>query len=520
VHFRLSATTGEVVDEGEGTVAVQGRTVTVSPQLGQPLRIAQEQIVEVTEPVPYTVRIGLSDGSQVELSQLGSLRTQLLSQIGDIRVSGARGALVTIGFGERQRFHGWVDEAEADISLYDDGMVAIPASGPPVQVPYAVVEDVSTDPSGYRITVALGDAGTVTVQRLAQMTSQFLTLLRARVSAARGRTGAFLQALLPGLGPLAQRQLAGALRDGLAAPRPVVDGIDSNVWATLVERAVLPDRAAASAAVQGTGECGLGFYQTRSVEVAAQGTFQTSEAGAVRSSGPGRGQSGFAVGPMLQGMTGLMMGQMTGVPAPGAGGTGSLIDPGGGMPGGVAASGLGGGGGAMGMGFGSPFAGGWGGLLAMRLLRGDRSWASGGERQARSMFRMPEPSPAPPQAGEGLMPAHTAFGKLGMGGDHPTVVAFLLARTPQGALVYEPLNIGDHATYVFHDPSVSLRQLNLALLLIAFRVQIFAGDVAGLDSRYAEAVRRLPHLAQLAAAYRGRAIHGEGWGAQFRPLLG
>jgi hypothetical protein len=532
VHFRFCGASGEVVDEGEGTVAVQGRTVTVSPQLGQPLRIAQEQIAEVSEPVPYTLRIGLSDGSRVELSQLGPLRSQLLSQIGDIRVSGARGSLVTIGFGERQRFHGWVDGDEAEISLYDDGLVAVPSGGLPVQVPYAVVEDVTTDPSGYRIGIAMGDAGSVTVQRLAQMTSQFLTLLRQRVTAARGRTGAFLQAILPGLGALALRQLASDLRDGLAAPRSLLDAVDPSVWATLVGRAVLAERAGAAGVVQGLGECGLGFHQTRSVEVQAQGTFQTSEAAPVQSSGPGRGAGAFDAGPMERGMEGMLLGQMMGVPPPGGGGGGGpLLAPLGGAGGGTAASGaamgmaagmnVGGMGvmGGMGLGFGSPF-GAMGGLLAMRLLRGDRSWAAGGEQQARGMYSPPAVSGGSPAGEEqGLIPAHTAFGRLGLGGDHPTVVAFLLARTAQGALVYEPLNIGDHATYVFRDPDLSLRQLNLALMLIGFRVQLLAGDVTALDSRYAEAVRRLPHLARLATAYRGRAIHGDGWEAQLRPLL-
>jgi hypothetical protein len=219
MHFRLSAASGEVVDEGDGGVAVDGGTVTVSPQLGQPLRIAPEQITEVSEPVPFTVRIRLVDGTLVDLSQLGPLRTQLLAQIGDIRVADSREGLVTIGFGERQRFHGAVDDVEADISLYDDGLVAIPVSGPPVQVPYSLIEDVTTDPTGYRISISMGDAGTVVVQRLAQVTSQFLTLLRQRATDARGRTGAFLEALLPGLGPLVQRQLAGTYATGWRFPR-------------------------------------------------------------------------------------------------------------------------------------------------------------------------------------------------------------------------------------------------------------------------------------------------------------
>ncbi|MGA9114307.1 MAG: hypothetical protein WB802_11005 [Candidatus Dormiibacterota bacterium] len=527
MHYRLSAASGQVVDEGDGTAVVDGGAVTVSPQLGQPLRITPEQIVEVGEPVPFTVRIGLSDGSAVELSQLGAVRTQLLAQIGDIRVTDARAGLVTIGFGERQRFHGAVDGVDADISLYDDGLVALPVSGPPVQVPYSLIEDVTTDPSGYRISVSMGDAGTVVVQRLAQTTSQLLTLLRQRATAARGRTGAFLQALLPGLGPLVQRQLAGDLRDGVAVPRPTLDAIDPGIWPALIGAAALPERAGCAALIQSLGEPALGFHQITSVEVAAQGTQHFAEAGEVQSSGPGRGQ-GMDYGQIEQGMGAMMAERFMGVPGPGSAGAGGPLLGGpagsplvGGPVGGAPSMGAGMGAGmgmgmgmGPGMGFGAPY-GALGGMLAMRMLRGGGAWSRGGQAQARSMFRVPE-APRDPQ---GQTAAHADLDSLTIGGDHPTIVAFLVARTASGTLVYESLNVEDHATYVFHDPAMSVAQLDLALMLAGFHIEVLAGDVTGIGSRHAEAVRRLPHLARLTGAFRGRAIHDGGWRAQLEQRI-
>jgi len=515
MHFRLSASSGEVIDEGDGQVTVEDGTVTVSPQLGQPLRITPEQISEVGEPVPFTVRLRLSDGSTVDLSQLGTVRTQLLSQIGGVRVAGAHSGLVTIGFGERQGFHGAVDDVEADIGLYDDGMVAIPVNGLPVQAPYAAIDDVTTDPSGYRISIAMGSLGTVVVQRLAQTTSQFLTLLRSRATAERGRTAAFLQTLLPGLGPLSQRQVAGQLRDGSAVPRSVLDPIDPGIWPTLLGAATVPDRVACAQLLQTLGEASLGFRQDASVEVAAEGTTHFAEAGPVQSTGPGMGQ---ATGPDMS-MMGRVMGmsmaeRAIGVPQPGGGG-GPLI---GGPAGGMAGMGMGMGGGrgmgmGMGMGYGAPF-GAMGGMLAMRMLRGDGAWSGGGQAQAQSMFRVPEAEPA---AG-GLTPAHTDFSRLTTGGDQPTIMAFLIVHTASGA-IYETLNADDHATYVFREPSLDTAQLNAALLLIGFHIEVLAGDFSGVGSRYAEAVRQLPHLSRLAAAFKGRVIHGDGWEQQLRSLI-
>jgi hypothetical protein len=131
------------------------------------------------------------------------------------------------------------------------------------------------------------------------------------------------------------------------------------------------------------------------------------------------------------------------------------------------------------------------------------------------MFRVPQ---AEPTAGE-LTPVHTDFSRLTTGGDQPTIMAFLIARTASGGLIYETLNAGDHATYVFREPSLSTAQLNLALLLIGFHIEVLTGDFSGVGSTYAEAVRQLPYLSQLAAAFRGRVIHGDGWEQQLRGLL-
>ena len=111
--------------------------------------------------------------------------------------------------------------------------------------------------------------------------------------------------------------------------------------------------------------------------------------------------------------------------------------------------------------------------------------------------------PRRPPTRQGQTAAHADLDSLTIGGDHPTIVAFLVARTVSGTLVYESLNVEDHATYVFHDPAMSVAQLDLALMLIGFHIEVLAGDVAGIGSRYAEAVRRLPHLARLAARLPG-----------------
>src|SRR5438094_528494 len=93
----------------------------------------------------------------------------------------------------------------------------------------------------------------------------------ARAPRWTGRTSAFLGPLLPGLGALALRDVAGRLRDGVAAARRDLDAVDPTIWPALVEAATLPERATCLATLAELGELWIGFKQTVSVQRDAVG---------------------------------------------------------------------------------------------------------------------------------------------------------------------------------------------------------------------------------------------------------
>jgi len=154
----------------------------------------------------------LVDGGTLELTQLGAMRTQLLAELRDARANVLR------GLGEAEVFPGMALGGAADLCLYDDALVIVPVSGPPLKVPFPFVQGVETDASGYALTLRVVGGDPVLIERLASRTTQFLDLLRTRSGAAAGRTAHFLAALLPELGPIALRAVAARLRDGVAAP--------------------------------------------------------------------------------------------------------------------------------------------------------------------------------------------------------------------------------------------------------------------------------------------------------------
>ena len=485
MHFRLTAATGQVLDEGEARAEMQTGVLVVSPDIGQPIRVRPADVAEVSEPAPFVVRLRLREGPALDLSQMGAMRTQLLAQLGDARVDDTVDSLLLRGLGKPERFPGAANEVEAEIRLYEDTLVAVPVSGEPVQIPFSFVESVTTDASGYRVTVAGEGGETLVLNRMARRTDELVKLLREKVSAARSRTGAFLGEILPGLGPIAARSAAALLRDGVAAWKTDLDAVDATIWPALVTAATRQQRAAGVETLQGLGDCAIGFSQRISVTQDAQGVKPWRDS---------------AVQPVLDhGGTPTMPGGMAGM-----------------MGAGMMAAG-----GPFALGFDAAFGGeGMGGMalgmLGMGMLGSTGVGAPSGTAH--------QPQGRPDVSRGTLTPESTDSSQLtlaggGDDGNDPVVLAFVLCHTGT-RLVYEVLNVGDHASYVYDAPDRdAVRRLNRALMLIDFHVPAVYQDAQSAGSQYRRAAERLPELQVLRTAFRGRAIHTDGWEQQLRGLL-
>ncbi|WP_432825139.1 hypothetical protein [Dactylosporangium sp. CA-092794] len=468
MRFRLIADGGALLDEGDGTAEMAGGALVVTPETGAVLRVAPADVVEISEPQPYTVRLALSDGAQLELTRLGTMRTQLLAELTEARTADTERVLLLDGVGTPEAFPGLADGSPAELRLYDDALIVMPTGGLPEKVPYPFIRGVTTDHSGYTIHINVPGRPPIVVGRLARRTGEFLELLRQRTGAASGRTAHFLAALLPGLGPVALRSVAALLRDGLAGARTDLDAIDPSVFPALLEAAGLPSRAAGARHLTGLGPTWIGFKQTVSVQRAGSGASPWRDSARPPVLDHDAGAGSFAPG--LPGMFGAGM---------------------------------------MSSGFDAPFTT-YGPPLAYGLLGMAGAFTTpyaGGPHLPRAVFPH-----------ERVTPASTDYDALTVAGD-PAVLAFLLCLVPGGHLVYEVLNADDHATYVFTCRDTDqVAQLNRALDLLGFRVEGISSDADSAGSRYRKAAQRLPALRILRERFTGRAIHTDDWSGQLRTL--
>jgi hypothetical protein len=492
-RYRLLAAGGGELEAGDGDVTVAGGVLELLPAGSGTagLRVPSGRIASVAEPEPFTVLVTLADGTALELSRLGRMRTQLLAELRDARAAAA--AAESGAVGDAARFTGTVGDAQADLYVFEDALLVV-AGGQATRVAFAFVTDVRA--RDYVVAIDAAGQGTLAVTRLGRRTDEFTALLAERLREAKSRTSAFLGSLLPGLDPMALRAAAGLLRDGVAVQARALDAIHPDLSATLLRVATLPDRLAAVADLAEQADLAIGFKQVTSVRRAAVGLTPWVDPSVTPHIGQHETPGGW-FGPGLGGV--LAAGVMSG------------IGPGGGL-GGYGYGGYGYGG----YGYGGPFGGGPGGYgefgayWAFRALGGGMNANPGGQH----------PMTPRPNVRFGLLTPETDdLAALTASGADPTVLAFALLTPARGGdpVAYEVLNLPEPATYVYRAPGPDPRALvNQALDAVGFApAEIHAatsGDLAA------------PHRGDAATSPLVRALiatvaHDPAWQTRLAGLL-
>jgi len=472
-QYRIISPAGGEIENGSADVAIADGTLTLDPDAGSTLRVPVARISSVTEPQPFTVLVALADGTAIELTRLGVMRTQLLAELRDARAADLATAAAAVG--EADIFSGTTGADSAELRVYDDALVIVTADTAE-RISFSFVGAVKT--RDYTIVVEVAGRPPVSLTRLGNRTSELSELLAARLAQARGRTSAFLGSLLPGLDPMGLRAAAGLLRDGVAVRATALDAIHPELSSTVLRVATIPDRAAAVTALADQTELAIGFKQVTSVRRPAVGVTPWHDHAVT----PHIGQHDTAGGWFGPGLGGVL-----------AAGAMSAMGPGGGYGG---------------YGFANGF-GEWGGYWAFRAL-GARLGGGPGSGGARPMAARADVSRGR------LIPATEDLSALTATGEDPTVLAFVLGCR-SGLVVYEVLNQREPVTYAYQPDGAEagdgLGAVNRALDDAGFRPA--ALHAKGLTAAYRPDARTSP----LARWLAGQIPHDEQWAARLAALL-
>jgi hypothetical protein len=481
-QYRIFSSAGAELESGSADASVSGGTLVIAAPGRASLRVPFGQITSIVEPQQYSIGVTLADGTAIELGRLGAMRTQLLAELREGRAGAAAQASGAVGNGDI--FQATVRGVSVEVHLFEDALLVV-ANGGAERVGFSFMTGVATE--SYSVTVTLSDGSQLVVSRLGRRTGELAALLNERLSQASGRTGAFLGSLLPGLDPMAQRAIAGLLRDGVAVPARALDAIHPEISGTLLQVATLPDRFPAVSALARHADLAIGFKQRTSVTRPAVGGTPWYDHAAT----PHIGQHESPGGLFRPGLGGAM-----------AAGVAGGLGPGGYGPGGYGR--FGGYGGPFGGGYGA-YGGGYGDYWAYRAL-------GGGINATRADVAHPMTPRADVRRGR-LTPATEDLAALTTSGEDPTVLAFALFSSARGRVAYEVLNLLEPTTFVYESDGDARGVINRWLDDTGF--QATAVHATGLTA----AARTDPAAALLARSLVAQVPHDENWQRQIADLL-
>src|SRR6185437_15202085 len=135
-YYRLLTAAGEVIEDDSagqrGTthldprkaeVKVADGTFVLTPSMGDALRVPFSQIASVAEGESFTLRIGLAQGTVIELSRMGAMRTQVLAELRDAHADAA--AQTASAVGEADISTGFAGGEKVELRVYDDALLVI-----------------------------------------------------------------------------------------------------------------------------------------------------------------------------------------------------------------------------------------------------------------------------------------------------------------------------------------------------------------------------------------------------------
>jgi hypothetical protein len=465
-QYRVFSPAGVSREDGQADAEVTAGALVLAPAAGGTHHIPFGQILSITEPESFTVRITLADGTAIDLSRLGVMRTQLLAELRDGRADDIASAAGAVGAAEI--FSAVTAGVPVEVRVYDDALLVIGDAGSE-RISLSFAE--GTGVRDYAVTVEVAGREPLVLSRLGRRTDELAGLLADRLRETRSRTAAFLDSLVPGLDPMARREAAGQLRDGVAVPVTTLAAIHPELSSTLVAIATLPARQDAVAELARRTDLAIGFKQLISVRRPATGVTPWQDHAAA----PHIGEQPSPGGSFQPGLAGMMAASvMSG--GPGAGG----------------ASGPG----AM-FGFGDGY-GQYGGYWAFRALG-----AGMNSREQRPMAARPD------LARGCLTPARQDLAALTAAGQNPTVLAFALGSRA-GRVVYEVLNQSGPTFVYYADEPGGRAAVNRALDDAGFQVAAVHGQGLTVPAARPNA---------LAQAFAGQVPHDGRWPERIAGLL-
>src|SRR5258708_39599204 len=124
-QYRIFTSAGAELESGSADAGVSNGTLVLTVPGRASLRVPFGQITSIVEPQQFSIGVTLADGTAIELSSLGAMRTQLLAELREGRAAAAARDSGAVGDGDT--FRATARGGSLEVHAFQDALLVVAA---------------------------------------------------------------------------------------------------------------------------------------------------------------------------------------------------------------------------------------------------------------------------------------------------------------------------------------------------------------------------------------------------------
>ncbi len=239
-NFVLIDEAGKEIESGQAKFILDEEKISILSESGKAMPLLLRDISDFFAE-DYKINLSFSGGAKLIISELGYQYDDFSKALTKLRHEIIQKELLMEEGGRKTGFRGNYDyqkdgekrSGEAEIEIYDTGLVIKPKQGDLIRIPFAEITEFSD--KDYKISI-ISDLAVLFLSHFGEKFDLFSRTLKEALNKLSLKTQSILKELLPELDPLTIRKAGELLKDGRAVSKDGIDKISPKIWQNLEKK--------------------------------------------------------------------------------------------------------------------------------------------------------------------------------------------------------------------------------------------------------------------------------------------
>ncbi|MDD5032487.1 MAG: hypothetical protein PHR36_05645 [Patescibacteria group bacterium] len=237
--FVLTDEVGKEIESGQAKFILDEEKFSILSESGKAISLPLSDISDFFAE-EYKISLSFWGGGKVLVSEMGYQYDDFVKALTKLRHEIIQKELLMKESGKKAGFRGDYDyqkdgekrSGEAEVEIYDTGLVIKPEQGDLIRIPFTEITDFSE--KDYKISIMAGFA--LSLSNFGERFDSLRGALREALNELSLKTQLTLKELLPDLDPLTVQRASELLKDGQAVSKDEIDKISPKIWLNLEKK--------------------------------------------------------------------------------------------------------------------------------------------------------------------------------------------------------------------------------------------------------------------------------------------